>query len=252
MALANKFRNRIVGVLLVLSLFLILLPAMMSDSKSKKYDENLISINEDGALTDANGNLLAKNNDYAALLSDNGSDTLNKNDVNTQIGNDGLPTVNNSNENNDIEELLANNANNVVKTQNQNNKVETLVADNKVNTAPKKDVEVLVANNSKKENAPKKEVLENKVNNSTNAIEMSKSGSFTIQVGVFSDVNNANKLKNKLTNAGIYSYTQKVEVNGKSLTRVYAIKSNDKAKLSALLPKIKSITGQDGKVVSAQ
>ena len=57
MAFGNKLRNRIVGVLVIVSIILILLPVMMQDRPvpNEPINEKPIAVNEEGAITDENG-----------------------------------------------------------------------------------------------------------------------------------------------------------------------------------------------------
>ena len=80
MAFGSKLRNRIVGVLVIVSISLILLPVMMQDRPvpNEPINEKPIAVNEDGAITDANGLLASQSPDYADLLEP--YDDLNKNE----------------------------------------------------------------------------------------------------------------------------------------------------------------------------
>ena len=70
MAFGNKLRNRIVGVLVIVSIILILLPVMMQDRPvpNEPINEKPIAVNEEGAITDENGLLASQSPDYAELL----------------------------------------------------------------------------------------------------------------------------------------------------------------------------------------
>ena len=232
MAFGSKLRNRAVGVLVIISIILILLPVMMQDRPvpNEPINEKPIAVNEEGAITDENGLLAAQSPDYADLLEP--YDDLSNN-----------------------EEVL--NA-------------------NPAPSAPAGKVEVLelpddspfaAANTEKQDltapaNSPKEEILVAKkpaaepkpaeIREAKPAVKPAARGSFTVQVGVFSQEANAQNVVKKLNATGISSRIEKVKVNGRTLNRVYAGSANSRSALQNLLPQIEKLTGAKGKIVSAK
>ena len=64
MSITKNIRNRVVGILVVISIVLILLPFLNMNDKdnSKPQDDNAIAINQNGAVTDTNGQLVTAGN----------------------------------------------------------------------------------------------------------------------------------------------------------------------------------------------
>lgn len=64
MSITKNIRNRVVGILVVISIVLILLPFLNMNDKdnSKPQDDNAIAINRNGAVTDTNGQLVTAGN----------------------------------------------------------------------------------------------------------------------------------------------------------------------------------------------
>ena len=239
MAFGSKLRNRIVGVLVIVSIILILLPVMMQDRPvpNEPINEKPIAVNEDGAITDANGLLASQSPDYADLLEP--YDDLNKNEevLNAQP----LPAAPTGK----VEVLDLPDDGPFAGS----NTGKQAVADG--NNAPKE--EILVAKKPALESKP----AENKVtkpaaNKSESAAKPADKGAYTVQVGVFSQDSNAQNVVKKLNAAGISSRIEKVKVNGRTLNRVYAGSANSRSSLQKLLPQIEKLTGAKGKIVSVK
>ncbi len=69
MAFGKKIRNRVLGLLVLLSIAMILVPAIMDPGQVYKKSEDAIAVNGKGALTDRNGRLVEGSQDYSDLLS---------------------------------------------------------------------------------------------------------------------------------------------------------------------------------------
>ena len=239
MAVSNKVRNRIVGALIIVSIMLILLPAMMLDrpAPEEKLDENPIAVDKNGAITDANGLLASQGPDYSTLL-DPVDDLASEEVLKAQP----KPDVNQGNvEVLDLPEdgpfAVLDNKEVVNNKPDVKEKEEVLVAKKADNTQPK--------NNNRETQTREKTPSKTNTANSNNV-----NGKYTVQVGVFSQDANAQKVVNQLKTAGINARMEKVTVNGRNLNRVYAGSSNNRNDMQKLLPTIEKLTGAKGRVVS--
>ena len=119
------------------------------------------------------------------------------------------------------------------------------------NNSPKE--EILVAKKPAPEpKATEKHETKPAVKKSEQAAKPAAKGAYTVQVGVFSQESNAQNVVKKLNAAGISSRIEKVQVNGRSLNRVYAGSGNSRSALQNLLPQIEKLTGAKGKIVSVK
>lgn len=269
MVVATKMRNRIIGFLIIVSFVLILLPLMMSDKKQTPNND-LIAINQNGAITDTNGQLIqSQEKDYGSLLEpvddsknvtptplpsagDNSSNsqalynTDNQGTVEildfptdtapSQTTTAVAPTEQPQRETNNAphytEELVASNATNTsTATKASNNTVASKPQPSKAQAQAKPQAQVPV-HQAQVTPAP--------------AVK----GAYTVQVGAFSVVANANKLAETLKQNGISARVAHENVNGKSLYKVYAGSSNNKNELNNLVTRIESIAKIKGKVVA--
>lgn len=268
MALGSTIRNRIVGLLVIVSIVLIALPAMMDNDRVKRQENNeAIAIDKNGAIVDSDGDLMSNvEPDYATLLEDPKSD--NKNEA--------LPTLNNTNTNisaqsgsiNDntyVSDNLTSDSSgeiligSVTQSQsvNTNNKTNSNTNSLGQNTkVTHKNAEVLTGNpeilgskktqNTLNTNANKP----SKVNVSGNVSDVKAiAGKYSVQVGVFSQMDNASRVVKSLKAAGLHAYSQRVNVNGKSMVRVYAGSATSKEALNATLQKAQKVTGSKGSIV---
>lgn len=239
MAFGNKLRNRIVGVLVIVSIILILLPVMMQDRPvpNEPINEKPIAVNEEGAITDENGLLASQSPDYAELLEP--YDDLSKNEevLNTQpapaapVGKVEVLDLPD-----DSPFASANTGKQDLAVNNNSPKEEILVA-KKPAPEPK---------------ATEKHETKPVVKKPEQAAKPAAKGAYTVQVGVFSQESNAQNVVKKLNAAGISSRIEKVQVNGRSLNRVYAGSGNSRSALQNLLPQIEKLTGAKGKIVSVK
>lgn len=235
MAFGSKLRNRVVGVLVIVSIILILLPVMMQDRPvpNEPINEKPIAVNENGAVTDENGLLASQSPDYAELLEP--YDDLSNN-----------------------EEVLT--ANPAPTTPAGKVEVLELPDDSPFAAANTGKQDLSAAANSSNEEilVAKKPAAEIKpaekpvVKKTESAAKPAARGSFTVQVGVFSQESNAQNVVKKLNAAGISSRIEKVNVNGRTLNRVYAGSANSRSSLQSLLPQIEKLTGAKGKIVSTK
>ena len=265
MALGSTIRNRIVGLLVIVSIVLIALPAMMDNDRVKRQENNeAIAIDKNGAIVDSDGDLMSNiGPDYATLLEDPRSNSQNE----------ALPTLNNTNTsissqsgsiNDDVyakDSLISEPKGEILigsVTQNHNTKTQdtSYIKDNSVKTESKKanNAELLTGNpeilGSVKAQSSVNTNKAQKVNVSGNVSDVKAiAGKYSVQVGVFSQMENATRVVTKLKAAGLNAYTQRVNVNGKSMVRVYAGSASTKEALNKTLQKAQQVTGSKGSIV---
>ena len=274
MAISTSLRNKLVGFIIVASTILIFLPVLLSKDMIKKDapDNNAVAITQNGALRDANGNLVPQgqpNVEQALNISGQnnalvltGQDPqrgpqpeLNPNlAANSNVANDNSvemlefsrPQAQNSRPpqalgpaplpSNKQPEILEAKP----KPQNQAKQPEILTAKNKP-----------AATNNKPASKPAATSNSSSSASGTKVIAGSKpSERFVIQVGVFAKRSNADNVVAKIKKAGISVYAIEVTSNNKVLYRVYAGHANSRSALNAQVAQIDKICGTKSKIVS--
>lgn len=266
MALGSTIRNRIVGLLVIVSIVLIALPAMMDNDRVKRQENNeAIAIDKNGAIVDSDGDLMSNvEPDYATLLEEPKNESLNL----------ALPTLNNTNTNISSQSGSINDKAYTKDTLSSDSSGEILIGSvtqshnidtnntsyqkgdnaNSENKTIQKNAEVLTGNpevlggkktqNSVNTNKPSKVNVKGNVSDVKAIV-----GKYSVQVGVFSQMDNATRVVSKLKAAGLHAYSQRVNVNGKSMVRVYAGSASSKEALEATLQKAQKVTGSKGSIV---
>ena len=274
MAISTSLRNKLVGFIIVASTILIFLPVLLSKDMIKKDapDNNAVAITQNGALRDANGNLVPQgqpNVEQALNISGQnnalvltGQDPqrgpqpeLNPNlAANSNVANDNSvemlefsrPQAQNSRPpqalgpaplpSNEQPEILEAKP----KPQNQAKQPEILTAQNKP-----------AATNNKPASKPAATSNSSSSASGTKVIAGSKpSERFVIQVGVFAKRSNADNVVAKIKKAGISVYAIEVASNNKVLYRVYAGHANSRSALNAQVAQIDKLCGTKSKIVS--
>lgn len=274
MAISTSLRNKLVGFIIVASTILIFLPVLLSKDMIKKDapDNNAVAITQNGALRDANGNLVPQgqpNVEQALNISGQnnalvltGQDPqrgpqpeLNPNlAANSNVANDNSvemlefsrPQAQNSRPpqalgpaplpSNKQPEILEAKP----KPQNQAKQPEILTAKNKP-----------AATNDKPASKPAATSNSSSSASGTKVIAGSKpSERFVIQVGVFAKRSNADNVVAKIKKAGISVYAIEVASNNKVLYRVYAGHANSRSALNAQVAQIDKLCGTKSKIVS--
>lgn len=274
MAISTSLRNKLVGFIIVASTILIFLPVLLSKDMIKKDapDNNAVAITQNGALRDANGNLVPQgqpNVEQALNISGQnnalvltGQDPqrgpqpeLNPNlAANSNVANDNSvemlefsrPQAQNSRPpqalgpaplpSNKQPEILEAKP----KPQNQAKQPEILTAKNKP-----------AATNNKPASKPAATSNSSSSASGTKVIAGSKpSERFVIQVGVFAKRSNADNVVAKIKKAGISVYAIEVASNNKVLYRVYAGHANSRSALNAQVAQIDKLCGTKSKIVS--
>lgn len=274
MAISTSLRNKLVGFIIVASTILIFLPVLLSKDMIKKDapDNNAVAITQNGALRDANGNLVPQgqpNVEQALNISGQNNalvltgqapqrgpqPELNPNlAANSNVANDNSvemlefsrPQAQNSRPpqalgpaplpSNKQPEILEAKP----KPQNQTKQPEILTAKNKP-----------AATNNKPASKPAATSNSSSSANGTKVIAGSKpSERFVIQVGVFAKRANADNVVAKIKKAGISVYAIEVASNNKVLYRVYAGHANSRSALNAQVAQIDKLCGTKSKIVS--
>ena len=274
MAISTSLRNKLVGFIIVASTILIFLPVLLSKDMIKKDtpDNNAVDITQNGALRDANGNLVPQgqpNVEQALNISGQNNalvltgqapqrgpqPELNHNlAANSNVANDNSvemlefsrPQAQNSRPpqalgpaplpSNKQPEILEAKP----KPQNQAKQPEILTAKNKP-----------AATNNKPASKPAATSNSSSSASGTKVIAGSKpSERFVIQVGVFAKRSNADNVVAKIKKAGISVYAIEVASNNKVLYRVYAGHANSRSALNAQVAQIDKLCGTKSKIVS--
>lgn len=274
MAISTSLRNKLVGFIIVASTILIFLPVLLSKDMIKKDapDNNAVAITQNGALRDANGNLVPQgqpNVEQALNISGQNNalvltgqapqrgpqPELNPNlAANSNVANDNSvemlefsrPQAQNSRPpqalgpaplpSNEQPEILEAKP----KPQNQAKQPEILTAQNKP-----------AATNNKPASKPAATSNSSSSASGTKVIAGSKpSERFVIQVGVFAKRSNADNVVAKIKKAGISVYAIEVASNNKVLYRVYAGHANSRSALNAQVAQIDKLCGTKSKIVS--
>lgn len=265
MSISKSLRNRLVGLLVIVSLIMIIVPAMMDPRQVYTQDENAIAVNDQGAVVDKNGQLVSPaEHDYTDLLAPE-DDTL------SSTGNvPAIPVPNNNNA-----PLIAGNSSQVpeeleVPDDNMFGPAPAIIdaqplnsqsAQNSFNKAQSQEVLPSAHNTSQGQNKTDTLVSNNKPNtsqskpatatsNSVSSNNIKARGDFALQVGVFSNKNNADSVLAKLKMSGYKPVTQVINVNGKNAIRIYAGFANSREAAKNLASEIQSRTGYKCNVVS--
>ena len=285
MAISTSLRNKLVGFIIVASTILIFLPVLLSKDMIKKDapGNNAVAITQNGALRDANGNLVPQgqpNVEQALNISGQNNalvltgqapqrgpqPELNPNlAANSNVANDNSvemlefsrPQAQNSRPpqalgpaplpSNKQPEILEAKP----KPQNQAKQPEILTAQNKPAATNNKPASKPAATNNKPASKPAATSNSSSSANGTKVIAGSKpSERFVIQVGVFAKRSNADNVVAKIKKAGISVYAIEVASNNKVLYRVYAGHANSRSALNAQVAQIDKLCGTKSKIVS--
>ncbi|MBR1612879.1 MAG: SPOR domain-containing protein [Succinivibrio sp.] len=243
MNLSKSLKNRIVGILVLLSIVLIFIPALMSRENTDPAQSNVqsIAITKDGAVTDERGQLVSANErDYSDLL-DPIDDTVvtPSKESPFEIAKNNASKDNKKQENfelavPELEDAIPTNtayASEALKTQETLTSKKQTVAQNNSNT------EVLRSNNSKNNQKPAATNSRNNTPKKQTSSNVLSSGSYAAQYGVFSQQKGVDTAVANLKKLGFAPVTQRVNVNGKDVIKVYAGVSKDRKQAMAIVQK---------------
>ncbi len=291
MSITKNIRNRVVGILVVISIVLILLPFLNMNDKdnSKPQDDNAIAINQNGAVTDTNGQLVTAGNsdsvetNYSDMLEAPIDDTKGAANALSNVQKDApasspFDALNNnqvanpSNSNQATSDLEVPNDNmfasanleTATPTGAKNSATVVTTATSNTSTLPSANTKVVPQ--APKSNTVKTETLKssrvqatqganaNKPKVQSPAITAPKSnlvtGTFAAQIGVFSQKSYVTDNVAKLKKAGFNAQTQSVNINGKSMVRVFAGTAKTRQAADAICRSAKAKVGLDCRILS--
>ena len=291
MSITKNIRNRVEGILVVISIVLILLPFLNMNDKdnSKPQDDNAIAINRNGAVTDTNGQLVTASNsdsietNYSDMLEapiddTKGSanalsnaqkdapasspfDALNNNQVaNTSNSNQATSDLEVPNDN----MFASANLETATPTGAKNSATVATTATSNTSTLPSASTKV--APQAPKSNTVKTETLKSSRLQATQSANANKpkvqspaktapksnlvTGTFAAQIGVFSQKSYVTENVAKLKKAGFNAQTQSVNINGKSMVRVFAGTAKTRQAADAICRSAKAKVGLDCRILS--
>lgn len=270
-------RNRIVGLLVILSVIMILVPAIMQkpEPQQDRKDES-IAIDRNGAVTDKNGQMVSGTQRDLSELLDPVNDSINREDplaiarqnaakdaqkdsnapVNANQGNipfddgfasgEALETVQPKN-------LASRDAAPVSTAQNIPYGGEVLTGNTPRNVPESKPSSAQTKPEQKPQSKTEQKQQpkpEQKPQSKDNKTADSKSQTvYVVQVGVFSQQTNAQSIMNKLRSQGVSCQSEKfVNNQGKTMYRVYAGSAPTRKGAEAIADKVAKITGDKGTI----
>lgn len=263
MSISKSLRNRIVGLLVIVSLIMIIVPAMMDPRQVYTQDENAIAVNDQGAVVDNKGQLVSPSeHDYTDLLAPE-DDTL-------ASVNNGAPSVNNvtplvtttppATSNEDLEvpdDNMFGPAPTIVDAQPLNSQnanatvTESLPSvSDKSKTENTQTTTQTASNNKKNETTSVNSQTKPQTNTQKN--QPQTKGDFALQVGVFSNKQNADSVLARLKMSGYKPVTQVINVNGKQAIRIYAGFASTRDAAKAMAADVQKRTGFKCNVVNHQ
>lgn len=291
MSITKNIRNRVVGILVVISIVLILLPFLNMNDKdnSKPQYDNAIAINRNGAVTDTNGQLVTASNsdsietNYSDMLEAPIDDTKGSENAlsNAQkdapasspfdaLNNNQVANTSNSNQaTSDLEvpndNMFASaNLETATPTGAKNSATVATTATSNTSTLPSASTKV--APQAPKSNTVKTETLKSSRLQATQSANANKpkvqspaktapksnlvTGTFAAQIGVFSQKSYVTENVAKLKKAGFNAQTQSVNINGKSMVRVFAGTAKTKQAADAICRSAKAKVGLDCRILS--
>ena len=291
MSITKNIRNRVVGILVVISIVLILLPFLNMNDKdnSKPQDDNAIAINQNGAVTDTNGQLVTAGNsdsvetNYSDMLEAPIDDTKGAANALSNVQKDApasspFDALNNnqvanpSNSNQATSDLEVPNdnmfasANLETATPTGAKNSATVVTPATSNTSTLPSANTKVAPQAPKSNTVKTETLKSSRVQATQGANANKpkvqspastapksnlvTGTFAAQIGVFSQKSYVTDNVAKLKKAGFNAQTQSVNINGKSMVRVFAGTAKTRQAADAICRSAKAKVGLDCRILS--
>ena len=284
MSITKNIRNRVVGILVVISIVLILLPFLNMNDKdnSKPQDDNAIAINRNGAVTDTNGQLVTAGNsdsietNYSDMLEAPIDDTKGSANSLSNVQKDAPASspfdalnnnqvANTSNSNQATSDLEVPN-DNMFASANLETATPTVATTATSNTSTLPSASTKVAPQAPKSNTVKTETLKSSRLQATQSANANKpkvqspaktapksnlvTGTFAAQIGVFSQKSYVTENVAKLKKAGFNAQTQSVNINGKSMVRVFAGTAKTKQAADAICRSAKAKVGLDCRILS--
>lgn len=247
--LSKNVRNRIVGLLVIISVILIMVPFLLKDNSDFKNNRSAdaIAITKDGAVTDNEGQLVSANeHDYSDLLDP--EDDLPKSDnlpkppvpdtstLTTAVADNATPHMPKYDE---VEEVLPS-----VSVPAVSENSERLTSNRTPNVSAGSEENVLRSNRARE-----KSVNPVVTTPKSNKPELKNSSRYAAQVGVFSKKVGADKVVAELKKAGFKPTTEKGNVNGVLSIRVYAAVSSSREEILNVCKKVSEKTTKTNCIV---
>ena len=274
MAFGRKLRNRLVGLLVLVSLVLILMPMIMKPEDTYKKSEKSIAVDKNGAVTDTTGRLVENGeHDYSDLLAPVEDNGVNPRDIAAQ--NSGSQQGAAAPAQGAPQAGAAIPAPPEIKPAQAPAPAPAAALNpprqasgREIPSDPKAQVEMLksarkagqdqASANPKPQTQQdqKGEVLRSQRQQQPQkaaaapAAAQAKAGTYSVQVGVFSNPANAQKIASKLRAAGIAVRTENATLGGKSVVRVLAGSANTREAAQSIASRVSQITGSKANVVA--
>lgn len=271
MAFGRKLRNRLVGLLVLVSLVLILMPMIMKPEDTYKKSEKSIAVDQNGAVTDTTGRLVENGeHDYSDLLAPVEDNGVNPRDIAAQ--NSGSQQGAAAPAQGAPQAGAAIPAPPEIKPAQAPAPAAALnsprqASGREIHSDPNAQVEMLKsarkaaqdqASANPKPQAQqdqKGEVLRSQRQQpqkaaAAPAAAQAKAGTYSVQVGVFSNPANAQKIASKLRAAGIAVRTENATLGGKSVVRVLAGSATTREAAQSIASRVSQITGSKANVVA--
>lgn len=265
MVISSKIlRNRIVGLLVILSVIMILVPAIMQKPEQQSRKDESIAIDRNGAVTDKNGQMVSGAQRDLSELLEPVNDSVNREDplaiarqnAARDANKDSNIPVNANQGNIPLDDNFAGDGG--LETVQPKNLASQDAAPVSSSNSPVEGGEVLTGNTVNKpaeaktsSQQPKAEQkVQAKAQDRKTADKDNKSHTvYVVQVGVFSQQTNAQSIMNKLKSQGITCQSEKfVNNQGKTMYRVYAGSSSTRKDAEAVADKVAKITGDKGAI----
>ena len=284
MALGKKLRNRLVGLLVLVSVAMILVPAIMDPGQVYRKSSDTIAVDGNGAVTDQNGRMM-QGGDYSDLLApvegngitpeqlaaQNSKKTEPVAETDEMISPSDQGTLDSFDDGPFASDPVAVNRVPQNALSNGGSEVEQLKRARETGSGPTpkgnaaatssqissaNGVEILKSSRSKDQSAaPKNTNSERLVSSRTNKDQQKRNasgsqGSYTVQVGVFSSKANADGVISKLKAAGISARQVPAVINGRNLIRVYAGSASTREGAEGIARRVQQVTGTKGSVIN--
>ncbi len=256
MSISKSLRNRIVGLLVLVSLIMIIVPAMMDPREVyDKKDDKSIAVNSQGAVVNNDGQLVSPSeHDYTDLLApeDDSTQPLPSSAENSTAP---LTTSQSSGDLEVPDDNMFGPAPTIIDAKplnSQNSNTETFTDNTPLPSVQDKTTQPSQSANTAKpqNNAGAKVQKPQQKPVVTPATPGAKSGDFAVQVGVFSNQKNADSVIARLKMSGYSPITQTINVNGKTAVRIYAAFAKSRDAARKIASEIQSRTGFKCNVVS--
>ncbi len=283
MALGKKLRNRLVGLLVLVSVAMILVPAIMDPGQVYRKSSDTIAVDGNGAVTDQNGRMM-QGGDYSDLLApvegngitpeqlaaQNSKKTEPAAGADEMISPSDQGTLDSFDDGPFASDPVAVNRVPQNALSNGGSEVEQLKRARETGSGPTpkgnaatssqitsaNGVEILKSSRSKDQSAaPKNTNSERLVSSRTNKDQQKRNasgsqGNYTVQVGVFSSKANADGVISKLKAAGISARQVPAVINGRNLIRVYAGSASTREGAEGIARRVQQVTGTKGSVIN--